>query len=40
MEESKSLDLESIKIVKGILEIMCNDAKVSLQKVFNGDENE
>ena len=40
MEESKSLDLESIKIVKGILEIMRNDAKVSLQKVFNGDENE
>lgn len=40
IEESKSLDLESIKIVKGILEIMRNDAKVSLQKVFNGDENE
>lgn len=40
MEESKTLDLESLKIVKGILEIMRNDAKVSLQKVFNGDEYE
>lgn len=38
IEESKSLDLESIKIVKGILEIMRNDAKTSLQKVFGGDE--
>lgn len=37
IEESKSLDLESIKIVKGILEIMRNDAKVSLQKVFGDD---
>ena len=39
IEESKTLDLESIKIVKGILEIMRNDAKISLQKVF-GDEGE
>lgn len=38
MEESKTLDLESIKIVKGILEIMRDNAKVSLQKVFGGDE--
>lgn len=38
MEESKTLDLESIKIVKGILEIMKDNAKVSLQKVFGGDE--
>lgn len=37
MEESKSLDLESLKIVKGILEIMRNDAKTSLQKVFGDD---
>ena len=39
MEESKSLDLESLKIVKGILEIMRDNAKTSLQKVF-GDEGE
>lgn len=38
MEESKTLDLESIKIVKGILKIMRDNAKVSLQKVFGGDE--
>lgn len=38
IEESKTLDLESIKIVKGILEIMRDNAKVSLQKVFGGDE--
>jgi hypothetical protein len=38
IEESKTLDLESIKIVKGILEIMRNDTKVSLQKVFGGNE--
>lgn len=38
IEESKSLDLESIKIVKGILEIMRNDAKTSLQKVFGEEE--
>lgn len=38
MEESKSLDLESIKIVKGILEIMRDNAKVPLQKVFVGEE--
>ena len=37
MEESKSLDLESLKIVKGILEIIRNDAKTSLQKVFGDD---
>ena len=37
IEESKTLDLESIKIVKGILEIMRNDAKISLQKVYGGD---
>lgn len=37
MEESKSLDLESIKIVKGILEIMRDNAKVPLQKVFVGE---
>ena len=38
MEESKSLDLESLRIVKGILEIMRNDAKTSLQKVFGEEE--
>ena len=38
IEESKTLDLESIKIVKGILKIMRDNAKVSLQKVFGGDE--
>ena len=40
IEESKTLDLDSIRIVKNILEIMRNDAKVSLQKMFenNGDE--
>ena len=39
IEESKTLDLESIKIVKGILEIIRNDADISLQKIFgnNGD---
>ena len=37
MEESKSLDLESLKIVKGILEIIRNDANTSLQKVFGDD---
>jgi len=39
MEESKSLDLESIKIIKGILEIMRDNAKESLEKVF-GEEND
>lgn len=38
IEESKTLDLESINIVKGILKIMRDNAKVSLQKVFGGDE--
>ena len=39
IEESKTLDLESIKIVKSILEIMRDNAKTSLQKVF-GEEDE
>lgn len=38
IEESKTLDLESIKIVKEILKIMRNDASVSLQKVFGEEE--
>lgn len=38
MEESKTLDLESIKIVKGILEIIRDDAKTSLQKVLGGED--
>lgn len=39
MEESKTLDLESIRIVKGILEIMKEDAKVAIGKVFGEEDN-
>lgn len=38
IEESKTLDLESIKIVKGILKIMRDNANESLQKVFGDEE--
>lgn len=40
MEESKTLDLESIKIVKGILEIMRDNAKEPLKKVFGDEDDE
>lgn len=40
MEESKTLDLESIKIIKGILEIMKNDAMKSLKKVLGEESND
>lgn len=38
MEESKSLDLESVKIVKGILEIMRENAKEPIMKVFGEED--
>lgn len=40
IEESKTLDLESIKIVNGILEIIRNDADISLQKIFGNNEDD
>jgi hypothetical protein len=38
MEESKTLDMESIKIVKGILQIMKKNAEEPLQSVFGKEE--
>ena len=38
MEESKTLDLESIKIVSSILKIMKKDAMESIEKVWLGYE--
>lgn len=38
MEESKTLDLESVKIVKGILEIMKENAETALEKVFGEED--
>lgn len=38
MEQSKKLDMESIKIVKGILLAMKEHAKEPLSKYFKGDD--